>query len=260
MTSAVSSPAAPTVPVRLDVRDLRVRLGEHLALDGVRLSIDAGELVGLIGPNGAGKTTLIRAILGLVEIESGEIRIDGADVALRRVGLGYVPQRHEFAWEFPISVEQAVMTGRTHRIGWLRRPGPADREAVAHALERVAIADLRRRPIGALSGGQRQRVLIARALALDPRILLLDEPFTAVDVPTRDLLTGLLGELRTEGRAIVMSTHDVEDANRTCTRLALLNRTIIAKGAPAELRDPEIWLRTYGGRAAADHDAREGAA
>jgi manganese/iron transport system ATP-binding protein len=222
----------------LDIRGLTVRLGGREALSGVDFHLTDGELAGLIGPNGAGKTTLLRTVLGLLPATAGTLRTGGT--------IGYVPQRHEFAWDFPISVEKAVLTGRTRAIGFLRRPGRADREAVAEALHRVAMTDLARRPIGELSGGQRQRVLVARALALRPRLLLLDEPFTGLDVPTQELLTALLRTLRDEGAAVLMTTHDLPGAASLCDRLCLLNRTVVADGPPERLRDPDLWLRAFG--------------
>jgi manganese/iron transport system ATP-binding protein len=230
----------------LEVDSVSVELAGRLVLEDVNLRLTAGELVGLIGPNGAGKTTLLRAVLGAVPTRSGRIELAGTSPERARGTVGYVPQRHEFAWDFPISVDGAVMSGRVHRIGWLRRPGRGDRTAVGEALERVGLTDLRRRPIGELSGGQRQRVLVARALALDPRLLLLDEPFTGLDAPTQTVLTRLLAELRDEGRAQLMTTHDLAAAAATCTRLCLLNRTIVADGRPGELRDPDVWLRAFG--------------
>ncbi|WP_206795769.1 anchored repeat-type ABC transporter ATP-binding subunit [Amycolatopsis sp. MtRt-6] len=222
----------------LDIRGLTVRLGGREALSRVDFQLTGGELAGLIGPNGAGKTTLLRMVLGLLPATAGTVATDGT--------IGYVPQRHEFAWDFPISVEKAVLTGRTRAIGFLRRPGRADREAVAEALGRVAMTDLARRPIGELSGGQRQRVLVARALALRPRLLLLDEPFTGLDVPTQELLTALLRTLRDEGTAVLMTTHDLPGAASLCDRLCLLNRTVVADGPPERLRDPDLWLRAFG--------------
>ncbi|GAA2141644.1 anchored repeat-type ABC transporter ATP-binding subunit [Streptomyces synnematoformans] len=242
----MTADARETAPPVLDIRGLGVELGGRMALHDVDLGVRAGELVGLIGPNGAGKTTLLRAVLGLLAPAAGTVHLAGAPAARGRGGIGYVPQRHEFAWDFPLPVHKAVMTGRTHRIGWLRRPGRADREAVDHALERVAMTALRDRPIGELSGGQRQRVLVARALAVRPGLLLLDEPFTGLDVPTQELLTGLFAGLRAEGKALLMTTHDLPQAADIATRLCLLNRTVVADGEPAALRDPAVWLRAFG--------------
>uniref|UniRef100_A0AAU3GKX5 Anchored repeat-type ABC transporter ATP-binding subunit n=1 Tax=Streptomyces sp. NBC_01401 TaxID=2903854 RepID=A0AAU3GKX5_9ACTN len=230
----------------LQVRSLDVELGGRIALDQVDLTVRTGELVGLIGPNGAGKTTLLRAVLGLLTPRSGTVLLDGRPADRARGEVGYVPQRHEFAWDFPLSVEKAVLTGRVHRIGWLRRVKPADRDAVSEALERVAMTHLRHRPIGELSGGQRQRVLVARALALKPTLLLLDEPFTGLDVPTQELLTSLFERLREEGKALLMTTHDLAGAADMAGRLCLLNRTVIADGPPDTLRDSSVWLRAFG--------------
>ncbi|MCJ1680401.1 anchored repeat-type ABC transporter ATP-binding subunit [Streptomyces sp. APSN-46.1] len=222
----------------LKIDDLSVRLGGRPAVEDANLAVAAGELVGLLGPNGAGKTTLLRAVLGLVPTSAGAVHTAGATA--------YVPQRHEFAWDFPIDVAGAVLSGRVRTIGWLRRAGAADRAAVDEALERTGLGALRRRPIGELSGGQRQRVLVARALAAQPRLLLLDEPFTGVDVPTQELLNGLFGELAAEGRALLMTTHDLAAAARTCTRVVLLNRTVVDEGGPELLSDPARMLRAFG--------------
>jgi manganese/iron transport system ATP-binding protein len=230
----------------LDACDVDVELSGRRVLEQITLSVRRGELVGLIGPNGAGKTTLLRAVLGLVPLTAGAVALAGEPPARMRGAVGYVPQRHEFAWDFPASVEQAVLSGRTHRIGWLRRARAADRAAVERALARVDMLALRARPIGELSGGQRQRVLVARALALEPGLLLLDEPFAGLDVPTQELLSALFAVLRAEGAAVVMTTHDLPHAAELCDRLVLLNRTVVADGEPAELRDPVVWLRAFG--------------
>ena len=231
----------------IHVERLSLQLGGRLVLRDADLHVDHGELVGLIGPNGAGKTTLLRAALGLLAPVSGHVTIDGRAAKPGRAPIGYVPQRHETAWEFPISVENMVMTGRTGTLGLLRRPGMVDWQAVDDALERVRMSELRERPVGELSGGQRQRVLVARALALQPAALLLDEPFTGLDMPTQDLLSDLFLSLAHEGRAVLMTTHDLAAALYTCDRLALLNRTIIAAGTPSELADdPDAWMRTFG--------------
>jgi manganese/iron transport system ATP-binding protein len=225
----------------LAIDGLSVDLGGRPAIEAVDLDVAAGELVGLIGPNGAGKTTLLRAVLGLVAPRSGTIAVDGD-----RRTVGYVPQRHAFAWDYPISVARAVLSARAGLVGRLRRTQASDRAAAQDALARVDMLAQRDRPLGELSGGQRQRVLVARALALRPRLLLLDEPFTGLDVPTQDLLTGLLRELRAQGAAVLMTTHDLPGAATLCDRLCLLNRTVVADGPPADLRDPAIWLRAFG--------------
>ncbi len=221
------------------VEGLAVQLGGRIVVEDANLTVRPGELVGLIGPNGAGKTTLLRTALGLLKPVRGRVAVDG--------NMGYVPQRHEFAWDFPISVEDVVMTGRSGRLGLLRRPGTEDWQAVDEALERVRMSDLRTRPVGELSGGQRQRVLVARALALRPSTLLLDEPFAGLDVPTQELLSGLFRSLAREDRAVLMTTHDLAGAMYGCDRIALLNRTIVAVGTPTELADEdELWMRTFG--------------
>jgi manganese/iron transport system ATP-binding protein len=254
VTGDASTAARSGAPAVLEVRDLAVVLGGRPVLDDVRLEVAEGELVGLVGPNGAGKTTLLRAVLGLVP-SSGRITIAGQDVRAGRGrarsapatrSIGYVPQRHEFAWDFPVTVEEAVLTGRVTRIGWLRAARTEDYREVRRALDRVEMTDLRRRPVGELSGGQRQRVLVARALALNPRILLLDEPFTGLDVPTQEHLTELFRELADEGRAVIMTNHDLVGAVHACDRLCLLNRTVVASGTPAELAGPEPWMRAFG--------------
>jgi manganese/iron transport system ATP-binding protein len=230
----------------LHFADVAVEMGGRQALEKVNLDITSGEFVGLIGPNGAGKTTLIRAALGLVPLQRGLITILGRTAAQVRDGVGYVPQRHEFAWDYPLSVSKVVMSGRTSLMGWFRRPGRHDERAVDQALDRVGMSALRDRPVGELSGGQRQRVLMARALARHPRLLFLDEPFTGLDVTTQDVLTHLFHDLQAEGVALLMTTHDLPAASAACTRLCLLNRTVIADGPPSRMQDPAVWLKAFG--------------
>jgi manganese/iron transport system ATP-binding protein len=230
----------------LEVVDLSVELGGRPVLTDVNLTVEKGELVGLVGPNGAGKTTLLRTLVGLLRPRGGRVLVGDEPVRRGRAEVGYVPQRHDFAWDFPVSVENVVMTGRTGRLGLFRRPGVADWEAVAEALDLVRMTGLRTRPVGQLSGGQRQRVLVARALALRPAVLLLDEPFTGLDMPTQELLSDLVLSLAREARAVLMTTHDLPAALHTCDRLALLNRTVIAVGAPDQLREERLWMDTFG--------------
>lgn len=230
----------------IDVTGLDVDLGRRRVLSDVNLSIDAGQLVSLVGPNGAGKTTLLRALLGLVPTRAGQIRVQGKGPRQASRYVGYVPQRHNFAWEFPISVEGVVMSGRVRQVGWLRQPRGVDYQAVRRALKRVEMSELAERTVGELSGGQRQRVLIARALATEPTALFLDEPFTGVDVPTQELLTVLARELSHEGTTVLMTTHDLPAAMATSDRVVLINKGIVAAGTPAEVSDPSLWMRAFG--------------
>ena len=221
----------------LELAGVTVELGGRPVLHDVDVRVDAGELVALLGPNGAGKTTLMRAALGLVRLRSGRVSVAGS-------AAGYVPQRHEFTWDFPASVEDAVLSGLVRRIGLFRRPSAAHWRAAWDALDQVHLGDLRKRPVGELSGGQRQRVLVARALVLQPPVLLLDEPFTGLDMPAQENLTELFTTIAKD-RAVVMATHDLTAAAYTCDRLILLNRTVVADGPAADLRDPSIWMRTF---------------
>lgn len=241
--TTVSEPQSDAAGIA--AQGVSVDLGGRRVLSEVSLRVRDGELVGLLGPNGAGKTTLLRAILGLLPLRAGAVHIDGRRPAEARSLVGYVPQRHEFAWDFPITVEETVLTGRTARIGWMRRPRTADYRAADDALERVGMSALRRRPVGELSGGQRQRVLVARALALSPTALLLDEPFTGLDMPSQELLTDLFLRLAREGHAILMTTHDIASALHHCSRLCLINGRVVAEGAATDLDDPELWTSAF---------------
>ena len=182
---------------------------ERFALQAVDLVTPQGGHVALIGGNGAGKSTLLKAAVGLLRLSAGTLRVFGEPVGLCRERVAYLPQRGEIDWRFPIDVRGLVLTGRHVRLGWLRRPGRADHELVAAALERMGIGHLASRQIGELSGGQQQRALLARVLAQQADLLLLDEPFTGVDDATRDSICALLDQLQDEGRAVVLSTHDL---------------------------------------------------
>lgn len=224
----------------LRIEDLCVSLGTQEVLKDVSLHVRRGELVGLIGPNGAGKTTLMRTVMGLVRRTCGEI------AAERQIG--YVPQIQNLDWSYPMSAEQLVMTSFLARRGGKADVLAGRKEkwaAVYRALRRVGLAKLRRRTIAQLSGGQKQRVLIARALAPNPALLLLDEPFTGLDHPNQDLLSDLFGELAQNGVGILMSTHDLTQAIDICDRLVMLNETVRAAGKPQELLIPKLWTETY---------------
>lgn len=228
------------------IEQVAVNLGGKQVLHDIDLAAAPGDLLAVLGPNGAGKTTLLRTMLGLIRPAHGRVEIAGAAPGRAWRKVGYVPQRHEFAWDFPISVADVVMSGRTRHIGWLRRPGREDHVAVRDALRTAGMADLARRTVGELSGGQRQRVLIARALATRPSVLLLDEPFTGVDMPTQELLTDLFCRLSGQGTTVVMTTHDLAQAMATADRVVLVNRTVVADSTPEQLRDPDMWMRAFG--------------
>ena len=219
-------------------------------VSGLELEIAPGEAVALIGPNGAGKSTLLMGVLGLVTLTDGRMTVGSAsDVATdapttrpdRRSGhsrngmIGFLPQAAELDPDFPISLEQVVMQGRYRRLGFLRWPGRADREAVRRALATVGLGDLARRRFGELSGGQRQRGLLARALASEPRLLLLDEPFNGLDQQNRDALVDTLRALKAQGVAVLVSTHDLELAKLVCDRVVLVNGTQLAFGPVADV-------------------------
>lgn len=208
----------------------------HTALRDATFEIPTGTITALVGVNGAGKSTLFKAIMGFVPAAKGEISVLGMPVkdALRQSIIAYVPQSEEVDWSFPVLVEDVVMMGRYGRMGFLRRPSQADREAVTVALGRVNMADYRHRQIGELSGGQRKRVFLARALAQQGKVILLDEPFTGVDVKTEDAIIALLREMRDEGRVMLVSTHNLGSVPEFCDRTVLVKETILAYGLTEE--------------------------
>ena len=223
--------------------------GRTVVLEGVTGRVARGGSVALIGPNGAGKTTLIRAILGLMPLTGGRIEVLGGSPATARGRVAYVPQADVLDPEFPVSVLQVVLMGRYRRIGWLRRPGREDKAIAVEALRRLGVADRAGDRFGVLSGGQRQRVLLARAVAQEAELLLLDEPFNGVDATTTDLLVEVLGDLRATGVAVVMSTHDLAVAHLACDDACLLNRQQIAFGPMDQALTAELLRETYGGSA-----------
>ncbi|MRX43742.1 metal ABC transporter ATP-binding protein [Agromyces kandeliae] len=206
----------------LVLRDAAFRHPGGAGVAGLRLSVAPGEAVAVIGPNGAGKSTLLRGILGLVPLVGGSMRVGGSEHAPDGM-VGFLPQSSDLDPDFPISLEQVVMQGRYRRLGLLRWPGRRDREVVRRALETVGLADRARLRFGELSGGQRQRGMLARALASEPVLLLLDEPFNGLDQANRDALIETIRTLKRRGVAIVVSTHDLELARQVCDTVLLLN-------------------------------------
>ena len=204
----------------------------HTALNDASFEIPTGTVTALVGVNGAGKSTLFKAIMGLLPAARGEIRLVGKTVkqALRENLVAYVPQSEEVDWSFPVLVEDVVMMGRYGHMGPLRRATARDRQAVSDALDRVGMQEYRHRQIGELSGGQRKRVFLARALAQDGQVILLDEPFTGVDVKTEAQIIALLRELRDEGRVMLVSTHNLGSVPEFCDRTVLIKGTVLAYG------------------------------
>ncbi|PVB62576.1 manganese/iron ABC transporter ATP-binding protein [Labrenzia sp. 011] len=204
----------------------------HTALRNASFEIPRGTVTALVGVNGSGKSTLFKAIMGFVQVARGDIRLLGLSVkqALKQNLVAYVPQSEEVDWSFPVLVEDVVMMGRYGHMGFLRRPSQADRDAVEIALGRVNMQDYRHRQIGELSGGQKKRVFLARALAQDGQVILLDEPFTGVDVKTEEQIIALLRELRDEGRVMLVSTHNLGTVPEFCDRTVLVKGTVLAYG------------------------------
>lgn len=232
----------------LEVREASVFYGGRLALDSVSLRVPGGAQVAVVGPNGAGKSTLFKAVVGLLPLQSGEILVGGRPHGEYRGPIAYVPQREEVDWRFPVSVGDVVAMGRYGRRGWLRRLSTADRRIVADSLEQLGIVDLSQRPIGELSGGQQQRVFLARALAQEPRILLLDEPFTGVDVSTRESTLDLLVGLRAKSVTVLLSTHDLDLAAGRFDEVALLNGRLVCAGRPDVVFTREHLQAAFGGQ------------
>ena len=238
MLQRAEAPATAAVREGLRARDVTVTYRNgHTALRETTFEIPRGTITGLVGVNGAGKSTLFKAIMGFVPVAKGEIRIlgMGVDEALRQNLVAYVPQAEEVDWAFPVLVEDVVMMGRYGHMGFFRRASARDRAVVAEALDRVGMADFRHRQIGELSGGQRKRVFLARALAQEGQVILLDEPFTGVDVRTEEQIVGLLRELREEGRVMLVSTHNLGSVPEFCDRTILVKGTVLAYGDTDEV-------------------------
>ena len=221
----------------------------HTALWNASFEVPRGTVTALVGVNGSGKSTLFKAIMGFVPAAKGTIKILGLDVkeALAKNLVAYVPQSEEVDWAFPVLVEDVVMMGRYGHMGFLRRPKKADHEAVNEALRRVSMQDFRTRQIGELSGGQRTRVFLARSLAQDGQVILLDEPFTGVDVKTEEQIVGLLRELRDEGRVMLVSTHNLGSVPEFCDRTVLVKGTVLSYGLTETTFTREKLEETFGG-------------
>jgi len=236
-----------TVPA-IAVDAVTVHYKEVLALDAATVSIDPGQVCGLIGMNGSGKSTLLKAIMGITRPDSGTVMINGEPPAQARKSgvVAYVPQSEDVDWQFPLNVVDVVMMGRYGHQGWMRRPSRADRLAVSEALDRVELAELADRQIGALSGGQRKRAFVARGIAQGATIMLLDEPFAGVDKRSEATISRLLRSLATEGTTILISTHDLHALPDLCDEAILLMQRVLLHGHPSEVLRPEALALAFG--------------
>lgn len=233
-------------PHRLDIENIRIAYGEKTILKDVSFVVPHGARVAVVGPNGAGKSTLFKALVGILPLQQGRILIHGLPLGDHQDCVAYVPQREEVDWRFPVTVRDVVMMGRYGFQGWLRRPSKDDHEAVQRSLIEMGIADLAERSISDLSGGQQQRVFLARAIAQNPHILLMDEPFTGVDVTTQEATLRLLDTLRERQVTTILSTHDLNLAASRFDRVLLLNKSLIAYGEPQEVLKQEHLAKAFG--------------
>jgi len=248
----VSQPPAPTAgiatPPALEIHDMTVAYHRKPVLWDIDLAVPEGKLVGIVGPNGAGKTTLIKAVLGLLPLASGKVEIYGKPYDQQRRLIGYVPQRESVDWDFPVTVQDVVLMGTYGRLGWIRRPGRAEREVADRCLEQVGMKDFADRQIRQLSGGQQQRVFLARALAQQGRVYFMDEPFSGVDAATEAAIIQLLQNLRSEKKTVFVVHHDLQTVRSYFDYVILLNLRLVACGPTETTFTPEVLNETYGGR------------
>ncbi len=238
----------PPESIPLEIHDLTVAYHQKPVLYGIDVVVPPGKLVGIIGPNGAGKSTLIKAIMGVLPVQSGWVKIFGQPRSKSVKRVGYVPQRESVDWDFPVSVMDVVMMGRYGRLGLFRRPARADREMARACLDKVKMLPFADRQIANLSGGQQQRVFLARALAQESDLYFMDEPFAGVDATTEASIIELLHELRERGKTILVVHHDLPTARNYFDMLMLLNMRLVAFGPTEEVFTYERLQTTYGGR------------
>ena len=227
--------------------DVSAGYGERVALEHLSLAVEPGSLLAVVGPNGAGKSTLLKLMAGLIRPWTGRIEVLGQPPGRESRRVAYVPQAELVDWAFPVTVEDVVMMGRFPRLGAVRRPGPDDRRAVRTSLEQVGMAHHLQTQIGRLSGGQRRRVFLARALAAEPDLFLLDEPVTGIDPATQELLMDLLEEQAERGKTVVATTHDLACAAARFQQVLAVNQTVVAYGPSDIVLDASVLARAYGG-------------
>lgn len=231
----------------LDISHLSVSYEGRQALEDITFRLDPGERVAVVGPNGAGKSTLLKVVAGVLRPTSGTVSVYGSGPR-GHVCISYIPQRSQVDWRFPVSVADVVMMGRIAKLGWLGWPKKRDWQLVHSALETVGMDGMARRQIGQLSGGQQQRMFIARTLAQEAELMLMDEPLTGLDTPSQEGLLNLLDELRKKRVTVMVSTHDLEQAARYFDRTLLLNHKLIALGKADTVFQADLLLQAYGGK------------
>lgn len=239
----------------LELEGVNMRYDGTAALENVSLRIQRGDQVAVVGPNGAGKSTLFNVITGILKPQQGVVRIAGSGPQ-GHICVGYVPQRNRIDWRFPVNVADVVMMGRVGKMGMLRRAGRKDRQLVMDALARVDMLAFANRQIGELSGGQQQRVFLARALAQEAELLLLDEPLSGLDIPSQEAILRILGEMRASGITLLVATHDLNQAAEQFDQMILLNHRVVAYGPPAQVLTTEKLALAYGGQLHVVHTSR----
>jgi ABC-type Mn2+/Zn2+ transport system ATPase subunit len=240
-------PTTRTLDPAVRIEGVTAGYGRRIALSDVSLTVRPGSLLAVIGPNGAGKSTLLKLIAGLLKPTTGQLTVLGGAPGSAARTVAYLPQAEAVDWDFPVTVSEVVMMGRYARLGFGRQPGAVDRERVAAALETVGMGDSVDRQIGALSGGQRRRVFLARAIAADPELYLLDEPVTGVDVTTQEDLMDVLEAEARAGKTVIATTHDLICAAQRFHQAALINGRVVAQGSAELVLDQHLLAETYGG-------------
>lgn len=231
----------------ISISNLNVAYDDKIVLEAINLEVSAGKITGIVGPNGAGKTTLLKTILGLLEPNTGQLFLLGAKIKAVRKKIAYVPQKDMVDWQFPTTVKEVIMMGRFPHKKLFQRMSETDHQIANKALESLGMQDFSNRQIGELSGGQQQRVFIARALAQEAEILMLDEPFVGVDAKTEQIIVDILKKISKEGKTVLIIHHDLSKVAEYFDDVILLNKKIIAKGSVKEIFNKENLSLTYGG-------------
>ncbi len=245
---AQDATAREAIAVPLEVHDLCVTYHKKPVIYGIDLRIPAGELIGIIGPNGAGKSTFIKTVMGIIKPTAGWVKVYGDSLKKSISRIAYVPQRGSVDWDFPVNVYDVVMMGRYGRLGLFKRPTREDERIVHEALDKVHMLEYAHRQISNLSGGQQQRVFLARALAQESDLYLMDEPFAGVDAATESAIIELLRELKSRGKTIIVVHHDLPTAKEYFDYLMLLNMRLLAFGKTQDVFTYDLLQKTYGGR------------